>query len=66
MIGVYPFELRNEVIIAFHVVATGVVKLGEEIEDVKRIAPEKLRPWPVGTGLAVAEWLKRRASPTSK
>ena len=66
LIGVYPFELRNEVIIAFHVVATGVVKLGDEIEAVKRIAPEKLRPWPVGTGLAVAEWIKRRVGLPAK
>ena len=62
LIGVYPFELRNEVIIAFHVTGTGTVKLGEEIEGVKRVAPEKLRAWPLGTGLAVADWLKRRAS----
>jgi len=40
--------------------ATGTVRLNEELADVRRIAPEKLRPWDSGTGLAVADWLKRR------
>ena len=61
LIGVYPFEVRNEVIVAYHVTATGSVVIGEEIEAIKRVAPEKLRAWPMGTGLAVGEWLRRRA-----
>jgi NADH pyrophosphatase NudC (nudix superfamily) len=64
LIGVYPFEQRNELIVAYHVRAEGEVRLGEEIEAVKRIAPEKLRPWPLATGLAVADWLKRRGGQT--
>lgn len=60
-IGVYPFERRNELIIAYHVPAAGVVRLNEELADYRRIAPEKLRPWDFGTGLAVRDWLARRA-----
>lgn len=60
LVGLYPFARRNELIIAYHVPATGTVRLNEELADVRRIAPEKLRPWDFGTGLAVADWLKRR------
>jgi NAD+ diphosphatase len=62
LIGVYPFPQRNELIVAFHVRASGEVVLGEEIEAIKRVAPEKLRAWPFGTGLAVSDWLKARGS----
>ncbi len=61
LIGVYPFAIRNEVIIAYHVRAEGTVQLGDELEDYKRIKPDKLRPWPGGTGQAVADWLKARS-----
>ena len=61
LVGVYPFEVRNEVIIAFHVKATGAVTLSDELEAVKPVPPDKLRAWPFGTGLAVQAWLDRRA-----
>jgi NADH pyrophosphatase NudC (nudix superfamily) len=60
LVGLYPFARRNELIIAYHVPAQGKVRLNEELADYRRIAPEKLRPWEFGTGLAVADWLKRR------
>ncbi len=60
LIGVYEFAQRNEVIIAYHVRAHGTVVLGDEIEAVKNVPPEKLRPWPFGTGLAVKQWLETR------
>jgi PAS domain S-box-containing protein len=62
LIGVYPFEVRNEVIVAYHVRAEGTLTLGDEIAATKRVAPDALRAWPFGTGLAVADWLKRRAA----
>lgn len=60
LIGVYPFERRNEVIIAYHVQADGEVVLNEELAEYRLILPEKLRPWDFGTGLAVRDWLTRR------
>ena len=60
LIGVYPFERKNEVIIAYHVVAGGEIALNEELAEVRLIVPEKLRPWDFGTGLAVRDWLARR------
>ena len=35
--------------------------LGEELAGVKAVPPDKLRPWPLGTGRAVRDWLERRA-----
>lgn len=61
-VGLYPFERRNELIIAYHVPAKGEVRLNEELADYRRIAPEKLRPWDFGTGLALRDWLVHRAS----
>jgi ADP-ribose pyrophosphatase YjhB (NUDIX family) len=60
LLGVYAFAERNEVIIAFHVRANGSVRLGEEIAELRRVLPERLRPWPFGTGQAVSDWLATR------
>jgi NADH pyrophosphatase NudC (nudix superfamily) len=59
-IGVYTFERRNQLIVAFHVRAEGPISLGDELEEIRHIRPEDLRPWPFGTGLAVEDWLARR------
>src|SRR5215472_16632140 len=59
-IGVYTFPVRNELILAYHVLAQGEVHLGPELEGMKRVPPDKLRPWPFGTGLAVRDWLAAR------
>jgi NAD+ diphosphatase len=60
LVGVYPFVERNQVIIAYHVKAEGTPHLGEELEACKSIPPDKLRPWPMGTGHAVRDWLEKR------
>ena len=60
LIGVYAFPERNEVILAYHLRTTGTVALGEEIEEMRAVAPERLRAWPFGTGHAVADWLASR------
>ena len=61
LVGAYSFDLLNQVIVAYHVRATGTVQLGSELAGYKRIAPEKLRPWEQGTGLAVKDWLASRS-----
>jgi len=60
LVGAYGFSQRNEIIVAFHVRATGPIALGAELEAVKRVKVEALRPWPFGTGHAVRDWLARR------
>ncbi len=63
LIGVYEFTRKNEVIIAYHVIAEGEIRLGEELVDYRLIEPARLRPWPLGTGLAMADWMRRRGLP---
>ena len=60
LIGNYIFTRKNEIMLCYHVVTTGVIKLSPEIAEVKRMAPHKLRPWRSSTGLAVADWLTAR------
>lgn len=60
LIGVYAFERMNQVIIAFHVTATGTITLNEELDDYKHVPPEHCRAWPGGTGFALRDWLRSR------
>lgn len=60
LIGVYPFAQMNQVIIAYHLTASGEIVLGEELADFKLIPVDELKPWPFGTGPAVRDWLARR------
>ena len=62
LIGVYPFPRKNEVILAYHVVAQGQIRLNEELAEIRLIVPEKLKAWDYGTGLAVRDWLLARNS----
>ncbi|MFD0669031.1 NUDIX domain-containing protein [Ramlibacter sp. MAHUQ-53] len=60
LIGVYDFQRMNQVIIAFHAVAHGEVRLSPELVDWRRFALDEVRCWRAGTGLALADWLRRR------
>jgi NAD+ diphosphatase len=64
LIGVYIFQMRNEFIAAWHVRADEAAepKISDELEAIKLIDPDKLRPWEYGTGLAVRDWISRRSS----
>ena len=62
-IGNYIFERKNEVMLCYHVVAAGDVKLGAELCDYRRCKPHELKPWPRATGFAVADWMKARGLP---
>jgi len=59
MIGVYSFFERNQLIIAYYLIASGEIKLGDELAEIRIIPPAKLKPWPFGTGLAVHDWLAK-------
>lgn len=61
LIGLYSFPVVNQLIIAYHLRASGEIQLGEELEEYKLIPPSRLKPWSFGTGLAVADWLQQRA-----
>jgi NAD+ diphosphatase len=59
-LGHYPFELRNQIIFAYHVRAEGEIRLGEELESIRALPPEEIHPWDVGTGPALKDWLAAR------
>jgi len=61
LIGVYPFTRKNEVLIVYHVLADGQIRLNEELAEFRLIAPERLKAWDYCTGLAVRDWLAARA-----
>ncbi len=60
LIGNYIFERKNEVMLCYHVLATGTVTLGAELAEYRRYAPADLKPWPRATGFAVADWMRSR------
>jgi len=58
-IGTYPFFLRNQLILAYHLKAKGeeIVLEKEELEGYKAIPIAKVKPWPSATGIALKDWL---------
>jgi ADP-ribose pyrophosphatase YjhB (NUDIX family) len=60
LIGVYDFQRVNQVIIAYHAVCHGEVRLSPELADYRLFAPETVKCWPAGTGYALADWLRSR------
>jgi NADH pyrophosphatase NudC (nudix superfamily) len=60
LIGVYEFQRMNQVIVAYHALARGEVRLSPELAEYKLFAPQDLRCWRAGTGYALADWLRGR------
>jgi NADH pyrophosphatase NudC (nudix superfamily) len=60
LIGVYDFQRMNQVIIAYHALARGEVRLSPELAEYRLFAPAAVRCWPAGTGYALADWLRSR------
>ena len=61
LIGAYPFARMNQVIIAYHMLASGEIVLDSaELAGFKLVPVDKLRPWEFGTGAAVKDFLAAR------
>lgn len=58
LIGVYDFQRMNQVIIAYHVQASGEISLSPELVEYRLYAPGAVKCWPAGTGYALADWLR--------
>jgi NADH pyrophosphatase NudC (nudix superfamily) len=58
LVGVYDFQRMNQVIIAYHVVASGEIKLSPELAEYRLYDYADIKCWPAGTGYAMADWLK--------
>lgn len=59
-IGHYSFSEMNQLLIAYHVPTQGDIILGAELADIKRVPIARLKPWSIGTGPAVRDWLASR------
>ena len=60
LVGAYDFQRMNQIIIAYHVVAHGDVRLSPELAEYRLFAPQDVVCWPSGTGQAMAQWLRAR------
>jgi NAD+ diphosphatase len=60
LIGVYDFQRMNQIIIAYHAVCHGAVKLSPELVDYRLFDFDQVKCWPAGTGYALADWLRSR------
>ncbi len=60
LIGVYDFQRMNQIIIAYHAVCQGEVKLSPELVDYRLFALDEVKCWRAGTGQALADWLRAR------
>jgi NAD+ diphosphatase len=60
LIGVYDFQRMNQLIVAYHAVARGEIRLSPELAEYRLFAPQAVRCWRAGTGYALADWLRGR------
>ncbi|MFM9881347.1 MAG: NUDIX domain-containing protein [Burkholderiaceae bacterium] len=58
LIGVYEFTRMNQLIVAYHAVARGQVRLSPELAEYRLFDAASVKCWPAGTGLALADWLR--------
>ena len=62
-IGCYSFIEMNQIILAHAVLATGEIKTGNEISEVKLLSREELKLWQFGrlalTAAIVSRWLEK-------
>lgn len=61
-IGLYPFPMMNQIIMAYHVTVPDLPITIDttELQAFKRIALAKVRPWQTATGEALKDWLITR------
>ncbi|MBP7584174.1 MAG: NUDIX hydrolase [Spirochaetes bacterium] len=64
-LGNFSFFEANQILIAYHVKASGEIRTSDEIAEVKLVPAEKLKSWPFGTGRVVKAWLEKRQGGSS-
>ncbi|MGI4814223.1 MAG: NUDIX domain-containing protein [Janthinobacterium lividum] len=65
LVGVYDFSRRNEVLMIYHVRASGEIKLSPELAEYQLVEPAELRPWKAGTGPGLADWMRSQSLPVT-
>jgi NAD+ diphosphatase len=59
LIGNFIFHKMNQLIIAYHVVATGDVRLNDELDEIKVVQKHQLAGWQRTQRFEVGEWLNK-------
>lgn len=59
-VGNYTYPEQNQLLVVFHVKATGEIVLNEELAEYQLLDHTEVRPWDMGTGPALRDWLARR------
>ncbi len=59
-VGNYSFLEANQLLIVFHIIATGEITLNEELLEYKLQDHKDVEPWDMGTGPALKDWLAIR------
>ena len=62
LVGVYGFEMMNQVLMVYHVTIEDEPSLGDELAAMKSVSIDALKPWEMGTGQAVKDWLAARCN----
>lgn len=60
LVGVWDFQRMNQLIVVYHAVAHGEIRLSPELAEYKLFAPQDIRCWRAGTGFGLAQWLRSR------
>ncbi|RAV98938.1 NUDIX domain-containing protein [Pseudochryseolinea flava] len=58
-IGMYPFVKTNQLLIAYHIMASGEVMINDELDDFKVVQKDVLHGWRDTNRFEVAQWLQR-------
>lgn len=59
-VGHYSFKRMNQIIIAYHIKASGEIQLNDELDEYKIVPFDKVKTWPAGTGKALKDFLEGR------
>jgi NADH pyrophosphatase NudC (nudix superfamily) len=59
-VGNYPFFEQNQLMLVYHVIGYGEIRLNEELSDYKLVPHAEVQPWSRGTGIALRDWLAKR------
>lgn len=56
-LGCFSFQQANQLLLGFHIRASGSLVLSDELVESRLVPREKLKAWPFGTGVIVRAWL---------
>jgi NAD+ diphosphatase len=59
-VSMHVFERMNQLVIGYHVAASGTIRLNDELFDCRHVRPQDCQVWPLGTGLVLRDWLRSR------